>query len=326
MDNFYQSIINLIRDGSPIIVALMFMGLFGTIIQAFIQITRKGIKLSIKVAVIGQPRAGKTTLITVVFERIMSGKLARHIRVNGTKTVERITNYLSIVRGGKGLGPTEDSDVFAYRYTAVIRRIFLKFQYDVEVADFPGEYSEALTEDQIGREILNSGLIGKEFFSWVLNADRYIFVIDLREVFGQQDELQVPSHGFERHRISREYIERMDVLVKNAVLTLKQELLDQDVYSRPVLLVFSKADCLLRDDFSQDNESTQSKGKKPNLSHKDSAISRDFGGDAILDEFESLINFLRANFDSVDTIFHSSLLSNGEFSEETNELVSFMSP
>lgn len=201
--------------------------------SVFFKLFTKGIKLSLRVAVIGLPRSGKTTLITVVFDAIMSGRLARYASVSGLETVERLTKYLSLINSGVNLGPTTDEEVFAYRYVVNRKRFgIFSTKYDVEIADFPGEYSEELSRDLQSR-VKQPSLFQKEFFSWIIRADRYIFVIDA----------EAYRRSFMKHgSVGRpDYVSEVEIAFKNAVLQLKQEMLDERVYERPSLFFLRNA-------------------------------------------------------------------------------------
>lgn len=265
----------------------------------------KGFKFSLRVAVIGQPRAGKTTLITVIFDRVMSGKLAKNATVSGRKTVDRITSHLLTMRSGSSVKSTEDEDIFAYRFQ--IKRRFLRLipnQYDVEIADFPGEYSDQLSLDLASRDHSSDNLVSKEFFSWVLQADRYIFAIDVGEWLND----------------GRDYVLKIDALLKNTVLLLKQELLDESVYERPVVVIFTKSDLIFsKMDFVYDD---------PAFRKLDSELRKQSGVavDEIKKDFSPTIRFLKANFRNVRVVHFSSFAAASVYSEECGQIVEFCTP
>lgn len=282
----------------------------------------KGLKISLRIAVLGAPRTGKTTLITTVFDAIMSGRIAKHASVSGTETVQKLTADLMKIQKGHNLGPTEDKDVFAYRYTVDASTFLYKKKYDVEIADFPGEYTEDFTSDLISQNE-NSGLFKKEFFSWVLRADKYIFVID--------------SIAFRKAVIKREqsdFIREVEISFKNAVLLLKQELLDEKVYNRPLLVVFTKCDNFLIN--QGDFEKVYLEGERDleynfsdfqeNRIKEESLESAQQSMLVMRQNFSDLINFLGNNFARVEVVCHSSYSKMKLFKRANTDVVDFSSP
>lgn len=246
----------------------------------------KGLRLSRRIAVIGEPRAGKTTLITAIFDQIMSGHSAKNITVSGRKTVDRITDHLMRVRRGGHLEATRDSDVFAYRFQhkRMISGV-IPVRYDVEIADFPGEYSQQLSLNLADQESKDDLLVSKEFFSWVLQAQRYIFVIDIEKYMGR----------------GQAYCSEIDSMIKNVVLNLKQELLDESVYDRSVIVVFTKMDLLLdqideKDAGMKDYVFGDSAFESLNAETRDSIENK---AHSIIHEFSRTISFMNANFRDV---------------------------
>lgn len=288
------------------------------VLPNYFKILNKGVNYSFRVAVIGLPRTGKTSIITVVFNRLITGKIARYISVTGAETVDRITNLMLEINNGVNLGPTNDNDVFAYRFS-VTKSFPIKRKYDVEVADFPGEYSEMLGEDLISQQE-NQGLFKRKFLSWVLRADRYIFTIDL--VRFRQSFID---------GVSEKYAANIDIKFKNAVLLLKQELLDEDVYRRPVLVVFSKADALLvpKEEFlGQYDQHGVAKDSVvlPKKFITTIDIEKLISSYSIEYEFSELLQFMRSNFKSVETVYHSSYSTENYFGISNQTIASFCSP
>ena len=255
------------------------------------------------------PRSGKTTLITVVFDKIISGRLASKISVSGTETIERITAYMHAMLSGMNLGPTTDKDVFSYRYTYEKNFFYFKRKFDVEIADFPGEYSNNFSSsDESGSTQFR--LFSKEFYSWVIQADRYIFVVDAAEYFNAENKI--------------EYVKKVEILFKNAVLHLKQELLDEKIHLRPVMLLFSKCDALYLLDrtnikyLDPEIEKLSTNSEKVNEVAKKITIMED--------DFISLIIYLQNNFKSVSCIKHSSFQNIRPFQDCNSAVVDFTTP
>lgn len=147
-DPLFYSLLEVVSSAASFI--LPFITISAVLVGAR-AMSKDGIKISLRVAVIGLPRAGKTTLISVIFDRLMSQRHARYITVNGVETVERITRYIGIVKAGISIPPTEDKDVFSFRYF-VKKPLFwvIPRRYEVEISDFPGEYSDEITSGLVG--------------------------------------------------------------------------------------------------------------------------------------------------------------------------------
>lgn len=289
------------------IVALV--GMASVFAQLFFRLMFiQGIRSTLRVAVIGRSQSGKTSLITIFFDRIISGKAARYVSVTGTDTADRVRDQLLKLTTDLYIGPTRDKDVFSYRYNVNKPFLFVKRKIAVEVADFPGEYSEELGSNYSNEIEYNPheslGLYRKEFFSWVVNADRYIFVIDGAKAF---ELFQSDQRGFE------DYVAITTIELKNAVIRLKQELLDDDVSRRHVMLVFSKADVF-----------DHKYGYKNLL--PDGEISTRITSLNIEKEYDDLFQFMRNNFRSVESVRHSSLARTRDATEATDRLVNFTSP
>jgi len=84
---------------------------------------------------------------------------------------------------GKTLGPTTDQDLFAYRIDIIRGKIF-KQRYKVEIGDFPGEDSQKLTE-QFGDWFHET-----PYFKWAMEADAFVFIIDVAEIFNEDSAKQ----------------------------------------------------------------------------------------------------------------------------------------
>ncbi|MEL6768816.1 MAG: GTPase domain-containing protein, partial [Pseudomonadota bacterium] len=293
-----------------------FMTLF--VVQFVMSITKKSYRYSHRVAVLGLPRSGKTTMITVLFDRIISSTIAKKVSVQGNETVNRITQNLHRLQNGEHLQPTTDNGVFAYRFGFEKYGFPIKKLFDVEVADFPGEYSADFATYQDMSEDFH-GLFKKEFFSWIVRADRYIFTIDTISCVINGDKSR-NAH---------------EILIKNSVLNLKQELLDNGLENKKAILVFTKCDALLADKsvFSEEshegtNESFfYGSGEIEELSTNAENIRRlAQRHDELRLKFESTIQFLRHNFDDVQVVFHSSYMDTPPTESASERIIAFMLP
>ncbi len=187
-----------------------------------------------KIAVLGLPKAGKTTLITSMFDLIQIGEAAPNVRLHGSRTMARVARNVALLQAGRVIPPTKESDIFVFRFSYE-RRVFpvleIKTAYDVEVADFPGEYSKAISEEFRPNKKINSNkkglvateltdseddgelavfdqsLFDQEFFSWIATSSEFIFVIDLASIYGSEDIASTIADQIARIRTSWHIIE-----------------------------------------------------------------------------------------------------------------------
>ena len=125
---------------------------------------------------------------------------------------------------GKAVGPTTDQDLFAYR-TDMIRGNFLfKQRYKVEIGDFPGEDSEKFTE-QFGDWFHET-----PYFKWVMEADAFIFIVDIAQVLDEQS--------------AKQYSAKITQATRAAWQLLNEYHLEgnKNLRKKPILLVFTKSD------------------------------------------------------------------------------------
>lgn len=189
---------------------------------------RQTLPIAYNVAVVGFPKSGKTTLITSVFSQLFSDRFLSNKVILRTKaTIERVNRDLERLELGKALGPTTDQDLFAYR--ADIKRGSLLFRrvYKVEIGDFPGEDSKDFSEKEV------EWLHETSYFKWVMEADAFIFIIDLAHVLS--DEKQ------------KAYRANITKAIRAAWQNLFEYHIEgrKDLRRKTVLLVFTKADLLV---------------------------------------------------------------------------------
>jgi molybdopterin-guanine dinucleotide biosynthesis protein len=154
--------------------------------------------VSHKIAVVGLPGAGKTTLITALFELVQRGTHLKNVRLHGLQTIETVNRNIARLNSGERIGPTKEKDVFIFRFSYLQLRFLIARSYDVEIADFPGEYSERIpkfsaraknkrpkitapaeldTDARSPEEMddLEYTLFKKEFFSWIASPVNIFF-------------------------------------------------------------------------------------------------------------------------------------------------------
>ncbi|ETX00039.1 MAG: hypothetical protein ETSY1_12620 [Candidatus Entotheonella factor] len=195
----------------------------------FIPRMKNPFALAYNVAVIGFPKSGKTVMITSIFGQLFSDRyLGRGVILRGKDTIERVNKDLELLEIGRLLGPTTDQDIFAYR--ADIRRgIFpLQREYKVVIGDFPGESSEEFVEDSV------EWLHESSYFKWVMEADAFIFVIDIARILTDNDNREYRAMITRAIRAAWQHIYEFHVEGK------------KNLNRKPLMLVFTKADLLLK--------------------------------------------------------------------------------
>jgi hypothetical protein len=222
-DSSYDNVYTLI------IIANVMVGVFSaSIAYVFISRSRK-INIPYNIAVIGLPRSGKTTLITSMFQAIFFHKfLSSRFTPRGTETIDKVNENISIIKMGKSLGPTPEQDIFSYRADLNFKRFFLNYNYRISIGDFAGEYSESLTDN---KKI--SWLHETTFFKWVMEADAFIFVIDVAAYFSENQD---------------DYVTRVESDFRSVWQHLAEYHLEgkKSIKSKKVAIVLNKFDILLR--------------------------------------------------------------------------------
>jgi GTPase SAR1 family protein len=182
---------------------------------------------SYRVAIIGFPRSGKTTLITSVFDYLFRhGARGGSVVPRGDETIKRINDNLEQLELYRAIKPTTDQDIFAYRAEVIARRGRFRRRYKLEIGDFPGEDTVAFTEKY------GEWLHDTPYFQWASSADAFVFVIDTGRVMVDE---------------SGEYVARQKSAFRAAWQRLQEIHLDgtTNLSAKPLLLVFAKADLLL---------------------------------------------------------------------------------
>lgn len=198
------------------------------------------IPIAHKIAVIGLPGAGKTSLIAAMFELIQRGQAKPGTRLHGAKTIARVNRYVAQLGSGLPIGPTKEGDTFVFRFSYVRKRVLDWLSYDVEIADFPGEFSNSIQSapEQIGveldDEVIAETLLNREFFSWIASAREYLFLIDVSTIYSRDN--------------TRLAIQDLSARIRTSWQVIDDAASDRGVGSvsrRRVHLVFSKVDTLM---------------------------------------------------------------------------------
>jgi hypothetical protein len=129
---------------------------------------------------------------------------------------------------GKAFGPTSDQDLFAYRADIKRGGFPLQRTFKFEIGDFPGEDTREFSEKQA------KWLHETTYFKWVMEADSFLFIIDLAHVLADKDPNEYKANMTSAIRAAWQHLVEYHVEGR------------KDLRRKPVLLVFTKADLLAR--------------------------------------------------------------------------------
>lgn len=245
----------------------------------------KNTAISHNVAIIGFPQSGKTTLISTMIGEVMEDKIKlADIVLKGDSTIERINENLKKIKLGIPIGATTDETKFAYRTNISIKNSFFIRKYKIEYGDFPGELSKEMSCTNI------NWLKNTEFFRWALEADCYIFTIDIT-ILNYKGE---PTYDV--NDIITGYRAAWQHIIDN---NTEPELI---VRKRPIIIVFTKCDKYLYNFMDIAPE------EKYLFTSKIDTTDRYFiqFKEKTVEKFSPLINFLKKSNSNTKVIFTSS--------------------
>lgn len=259
---------------------------------------RKNLPISHMVSLIGYPRSGKTTLITALFAEIFAQRILRGVNIipRGTETIERVNEDIARLETGRELGPTTAQDLFNYRVEMLTGRTFLSRRYKIEIGDFPGEDSENLTDKDA------AWLHETKYFQWALNADVFVFVIDLENLADLDSDR------------AREYKSLLERAFRAAWQKLKEHHYDgaRKLRDNPIIIAFTKADLLLDSEDFDKEDNTGSAGKVPRNYHRPAIVNGKEKGRELTEKqqrveayFRDIIRYLGSETNRLHVIFTS---------------------
>lgn len=212
----------------PAVVGVI-SGLFALAVSLLYQKRGQKLPIAYNVAVVGFPRSGKTILITSLFSQIFTDRfLNKKVILRTKSTIERVNRDIEQLEIGRALGATTDQDLFAYRADIKRGGFLIGKTYKVEIGDFPGEDTEEFSEKPI------KWLHETAYFKWVMEADAFVFVIDLAHVLANKNPLEYKANMSKAIRAAWQHLVEYHVEGQ------------KDLRHKPVLLVFSKADLWVR--------------------------------------------------------------------------------
>lgn len=220
IENLYFLLKRLID--SPAFVGAL-SGFTAVLALLLFQRLKQTMPIAYNVAVVGFPRSGKTVLITSIFGQIFLDRfLSKKVILRTKATIERVNRDLEQLELGKALGPTSDQDLFAYRADIKRGGFPLQRTYKVEIGDFPGEDTEEFSEKQ------SRWLHETAYFKWVMEADSFLFIIDLAHALADENPSEYKAKMTKAIRAAWQHLVEYHVEGK------------KDLKKKPVLLVFTK--------------------------------------------------------------------------------------
>ena len=298
------------------IVALVAMIISSYVFALTIIYMKKELPAAYRVAVIGFPRSGKTTLITALFGELFANRLGIKAIPRGLETTERINANLEKLEIGKSIGSTTDQDVFAYRIDVIRGKSIFERRYKVEIGDFPGEDSATFTEK------FGSWFHQTPYFKWAMEADAFLFIIDLTPALVKTNE-QTPE----------EYVAKMTSAIRAAWQRLNEYHYEgnTELSQKPVILVFTKTDLFGIATEKTDLDETTTEILKLGFDEIPKPTDIDpkkleQGKKQILKQFSTLIQFLKKQSNNFECIFVSCFSYEEEQRVGIKELLNKMLP
>lgn len=179
--------------------------------------------------VIGQPRAGKTVFLSILFDELQRLSVSGiAFQQYGSETVEKINSNLHILNTGNWIPRTELNVAFFYRARATVGSSFFKNTYTIEVGDYAGEHIREFDTSS------NMWLHKSEYFKYALSSDALLFCID-GEILSNHDKIKIE--------------ESQAMLIAAFQMLLSEKTTNaHDKIKIPVCIVVLKSDLFINDD------------------------------------------------------------------------------
>jgi len=211
-------------------IILLLLLLFIVFFQFFLFYRSRQLSIpSYRIAVIGFPRSGKTTLITVLLRHILNQERRDNVSIvlRGSSTIDKFNDDYARLERCEPLGSTTDTTdkgLFTYRFDMEKGRWF-KQRYKIDVGDLSGEDSEKFSKD------FNNMFYRTHYFKWVMEADAFMIVFDIASLLQDEKTANLSVIDF-----------------TNAIKSAWQHLAEshyedkKNLKNKPVVLVFAKFD------------------------------------------------------------------------------------
>ena len=86
-------------------------------------------------------------MITALFELIQRGIPVKGIRLHGANTIRAVNQNIACLNSGESIGPTKEKDTFIFG-SPYLKGLWVRRLFDVEIADFPGEFSDHISNSE----------------------------------------------------------------------------------------------------------------------------------------------------------------------------------
>ena len=181
------------------------------------------------IAVLGYPKSGKSIFITSLINYLIhdNGSTGRTIKIND-ETTKKFKDNIKCLNSRIPFKQTNAESIFAYRVDISKGKFLLKKNYKLQIGDFTGDNKAQFHNGY--RQWFHKS----PSFIWTLQADAFIFVVDLAEVLAQYEDdyyCEKVSNAIYRawKRIERSHLGGKD-----------------NLRNRPIVLLFTKADLLVK--------------------------------------------------------------------------------
>ena len=254
------------------------------------------------IAVLGYPKSGKSIFITSFVEHLIHGRVSGYkVEKIEKETAKKFKNDIKCLNSRTPLDQTKTEPVFSYIIDISMGKLLSKKYFKVQIGDFSGDNSAQFSEGY--RQWFHKN----PSFVWVMQADAFIFVVDLAEVLAQYDD------DFYCEKVSDGIFEAWKKIEQSHLVGKR------NLKSKPVVLLFSKTD-LLQTFYELLGPKPQDKmkikmfqlGFSKKLLPQTTNIKKDLDPDlyALIEEkFGDIIHYLKRKSKRYNTVFFSHFLT-----------------
>jgi len=180
------------------------------------------------IAVLGYPKSGKSIFITSLINHLLheNGSDNETIKIND-ETNKRLKENIKCLNSRTPLDETDTDSIFPYSVHISRGKFLFKKNFKMQIGDFSGDNNAQFHNGY--RQWFHKG----RSFIWTLQADAFIFVVDLAEVLAQYED------DF--------YCEKVSNAIYKAWKRIEKSHLGgkNNLKNKPIVLLFTKSDLLL---------------------------------------------------------------------------------
>jgi hypothetical protein len=179
------------------------------------------------IAVLGYPESGKSVFITSFIKHLISEKIPGYKAKKIEKeTAKRLKDDIKSLNSGSPLDPARTEPIFPYIVDISKGKLALKKYIKVQIGDFSDDNRAQFNDGY--RQWFHKA----PSFVWAMQADAFVFVVDLAEVLAQYDD------DFYCKKVSDGIYEAWKSIEKSHLGGAKK------LKNNAIVLLFSKADLL----------------------------------------------------------------------------------